>query len=179
MRSTVISIACALACSFLTPCAMAQSPTLPPNGLLQLVAKSTGLEGRVLWMDGSANLERLSTQAGVAAIMEKCRKARINTVVVDVKPLSGLVMFRSSMAPRVKEWKGVTYPENYDLLKTVIDEAHARGIKVHAAMNVFSEGHKLFKAGPAYQRPQWQAIIYDVERTLIGEDGDRRPITFG
>jgi uncharacterized lipoprotein YddW (UPF0748 family) len=177
MRSTVISIVCALA--FLPSLAIAQSPTLPPNGLLQLIAKSTGLEGRVLWMDGSANLERLSTQAGVAAIMEKCRKARINTVVVDVKPLSGLVMFRSSVAPRVKEWRGVTYPENYDLLKTVIDEAHARGIKVHAAINVFSEGHKLVKAGPAYQRPQWQTVIYDVERTLIGEDGDRRPITFG
>src|SRR5689334_21288935 len=127
MRSLATSIGCALVLSVFTADAGAQSPTLPPNGLLQLVAKSTGLEGRVLWMDGSANLERLSSQAGVAAVMEKCRKARINTVVVDVKPLSGLVMYRSSVAPRVKEWRGVTYPENYDLLKTVVDEAHARG----------------------------------------------------
>src|SRR5919109_1315635 len=108
-RFLATSIGGALAFSLLAPDARAQSPTLPPNGLLHLVTKSTNLEGRVLWMDGSANLERLSTPAGVAAIMEKCRKARINTVIVDVKPLSGLVMHRSGVAPRVKEWKGVTY----------------------------------------------------------------------
>src|ERR1043166_8815994 len=140
MRLPVISVVSALLLAVALRPVAAQRPTLPPTGLLQLVTKSAGLEGRMLWMDATANLERLSTQAGVAAIMEKCRKARINTVVVDVKPLSGLVMYRSSVAPRVKEWRGVTYPENYDLLKTVIDEAHTRGIKVHAAINVFSEG---------------------------------------
>src|SRR5439155_13181836 len=105
--------------------ARAHSPTMPPNGLLQLVTKNAGLEGRVLWKDGTANLDRLKTREGVAEIMEKCRKARINTVIVDVKPLSGQVLYRSSLAPRMKEWKGVTFPEGYDLLQTVIEEGHA------------------------------------------------------
>src|SRR5690349_6067272 len=51
--------------------AHAQSPNLPSSGLLQLVTKNVGLEGRVLWMDGTANLDRLRTRAGVAAVMEK------------------------------------------------------------------------------------------------------------
>src|SRR5206468_295587 len=102
-----------------------------------------------------------------AAIMEKCRKARINTVIVDVKPLSGQVLYRSGLAPRLKEWKGAAYPADFDLLKTVIDEGHARGIKVHAAINVFAEGHKGARAGPAYSRAPWQTVIYDVQRTLL------------
>jgi uncharacterized lipoprotein YddW (UPF0748 family) len=179
MRWLATSLGCAVVLALTLDDATAQSPTLPPNGLLHLVTKNAALEGRVLWMDGSANLERLSTPAGVAAIMEKCRKARINTVVVDVKPLSGFVLHRSGLAPRLKEWKGFVYPEGYDLLKTVIDEAHLRGIKVHAAINVFSEGHKLFRTGPAYQRRSWQSIVYDVERTLIAPDGERRTLTFG
>src|SRR5262249_6608333 len=161
MRLLATSLGVALALCTLPPDARAQSPSLPPSGLLQLVTKSTGLEGRVLWMDATANLERLSTKAGVAAVMEKCRKARINTVIVDVKPLSGQVLYRSGLAPRIKEWKGVPYPDGYDLLKTVIEEGHARGVKVHASINVFSEGHKTFHVGPAYRRPQWQSVIYD------------------
>ena len=62
---------------------------------------------------------------------------------------------------------------SYDLLQTVIEEGHARGIKVHASINVFSEGHKTFHAGPAYSRQQWQSVIYEVQRTIIGSDGDR------
>src|SRR5689334_16082290 len=91
----------------------AQTSTLPPaspEGVAQAVTQQAGLEGRVLWMDGTANLQRLSTRQGVAAVMDRCVRAHINTVVIDVKPLSGHVLYESKIAPKLKEWKGFTYP---------------------------------------------------------------------
>jgi uncharacterized lipoprotein YddW (UPF0748 family) len=153
-----------------------QAQDVSVSGLFQAVARQTGLEGRVLWMDGSANLDRLSTRQGVAAVLEKCRRAHVNTVVVDVKPLSGLVLYASKMAPRTREWRGKPYPADYDLLQTVLEEAHARQIKVHAAINVFAEGHKAFQVGPAYSHPAWQATVYELERTMLAPDGARHAI---
>jgi uncharacterized lipoprotein YddW (UPF0748 family) len=154
----------------------ARGQAVTPSGLFQAVTRQTGLEGRVLWMDGSANLERLSTRQGVAAVLEKCRRAHINTVVVDVKPLSGLVLYASKIAPRTREWRGKPYPADYDLLQTVLEEARPRQIKVHAAINVFAEGHKTFQVGPAYSRPAWQATVYELERTMLAGDGAHHPI---
>src|SRR6188474_1600328 len=87
----VLSVSLFLASALSGP-ASAQSSTLPPanvEGVGQALVRQAGLEGRVLWMDGTANLQRLSTPAGVAAILDHCVKAHVNTVVVDVKPLSG------------------------------------------------------------------------------------------
>jgi uncharacterized lipoprotein YddW (UPF0748 family) len=158
----------------LIPSASAQ--TVTPKGLLGAVARQANLEGRVLWMDGTANLELLNSRVRVAAIMEKCRRANINTVVLDVKPLSGHALWASRLAPRLKEWRGKPYPEDFDLLQVAIEEAHRRGLKLHAAINVFSEGHKTYKTGPAYSRPAWQATVYELERTLVAADGSRWPV---
>jgi hypothetical protein len=147
-----------------------------PKGLLNAVARQANLEGRVLWMDGSANLDLLNTRARVAAIMEKCRRANINTVVVDVKPLSGHALWASKLAPRLKEWRGKPYPADFDLLRTAVEEAHRRGLKLHVSINVFSDGHKAQKTGPAYSRPAWQATVYEMERTLVTPDGGRKPV---
>jgi len=155
---------------------------LPPvnsDGVAQAVTRHAGLEGRVMWLDGTANLERLATRAGVAAVLDRCVKANINTIVVDVKPLSGHVMFESKIAPKQKEWRGFRYPAGYDLLRTALDEGKKRGLKVYANINVFSDGHKLVKSGPIYDKPEQQSIIYDVERTLITPRGDRKTLAVG
>jgi len=161
--------------------AAAQStlPPASPDGVAQAIVRQAGLEGRVLWMDGTANLQRLSSRAGVAAVMDRCVKARINTVVVDVKPLSGHVLFESKVAPKLAEWKGFRYPEGYDLLRTALDEGHRRGLKVHANINVFSDGHKLVRSGPVYEKPDEQTVIYDVERTFTTSRGARRTLSVG
>jgi uncharacterized lipoprotein YddW (UPF0748 family) len=151
----------------------------PVPGLATAVTRQAGLEGRVLWMDASANLQRLSTRDSVAAIFDKCRQANINTVVVDVKPLSGHVLYNSTVAPRLREWKGFRYPEGYDLLLTAMLEGRRRGIKVYASINVFSEGHKLLKTGPLYEKPELQAIVYDVERTVTAVDGASQTLAVG
>jgi uncharacterized lipoprotein YddW (UPF0748 family) len=124
-------------------------------------AKKKGLEGRVMWMDASANLAALSSREKVCRILDKCTTANLNTIVVDVKPLSGQVLYRSKIAPRFTEWKGKPYSADYDLLQVMLEEGHKRGLKIHAGLNVFGEGHKMFKVGPVYEnRSEWQSIVY-------------------
>src|SRR3954447_8490493 len=146
-----------------------------PQGVAAALARQAGLEGRVLWIDATANLERLSNRPAVAAVLDRCRAARINTVIVEVKPLSGHVLYRSRIAPRLTEWRGKPYPD-FDLLQAMVEEGHRRGLKIHAALDIFSEGHKMFRLGPGYQRPQWQATVYDLRRELVTAGGLRRAL---
>ncbi|HTE21256.1 MAG TPA: family 10 glycosylhydrolase, partial [Armatimonadota bacterium] len=150
-----------------------------PPALATAIARQAELEGRVLWMDATANLQRLSTREGVSDVFEKCKKANINTVVVDVKPLSGHVLYNSKIAPKLQEWRGFRYPLDYDLLATALIEGRRRGIKVYAAMNTFSEAHKLIKSGPLYTKPELQAIVYDVQRTVTAPDGATWTLSVG
>src|SRR5688572_23098930 len=110
--------------------ARAQStlPPASPDGVAQAVVRRAGLEGRVMWLDGTANLQRLSTREGVSAVMDRCKRANINTVVVDVKPLSGHVLFNSKVAPRLQEWRGFQYPAGHDLLRVALEEGRKRGL---------------------------------------------------
>jgi uncharacterized lipoprotein YddW (UPF0748 family) len=157
------------------PRSAVQAQAINAQGIAQALTRQAGLEGRVLWIDAAANLDRLSSRQGVAAVLDRCRSARINTVVVEVKPLSGLVLYRSRIAPRLTEWRGKRYPD-FDLLQAMVEEGHRRGLKIHAAIDVFSEGHKQVRVGPAYQKPRWQAITYDVRRQLVTATGARRAI---
>ncbi len=168
-----------LACS--SP-ARAQTSTLPPaspDNASLAVLQVAGYEGRVLWLDGTANLERLSTRAGVAAVMERAAKARFNTVVVDVKPLSGHTLYDSKVAPRLTEWKGFRYPEGHDLLRVALEEGRKHGLKVYANINVFSDGHKLVGSGRALERPELGSVVYDVQRTLTTAKGERKTLAIG
>lgn len=154
-------------------------PTGPLPGLATALSRQANLEGRVMWMDATANLQRLSTRESMSDIFEKCKKANINTVVLDVKPLSGHVIYPSKIAPRLKEWKGFQYPEGFDPLFAAMLEGHRRGIRVYASVNVFSEGHKLVKSGPLYEKRDQQAIVYDCERTVTAADGATWTLTTG
>ena len=116
---------------------------------------------RLLWCDAEANCRRLSTHADVSLILEKAKRAGIDAVIVDVKPLGGEVLYVSGLAPRLGEVNGFRYPESFDLLAAAIEEGHSRGIEVHAGINVFSEGHREWGRGPAYQHPEWQVVSYE------------------
>jgi hypothetical protein len=153
----------------------ARPQAINAQGVAQALTRQAGLEGRVLWIDASANLDRLSSRPAVQAVLDRCKAARINTVVVEVKPISGQVLYRSRIAPRLTEWRGKPYPD-FDLLQAMVEEGHRRGLKIHAALDVFSEGHKMFRVGPGYQRSQWQATVYDLRRELITVGGLRRAI---
>lgn len=154
------------------------------------ISAAVGAQGRIIWIDGTANVYRTehalpggvdllkdntSTRAGVARIVQRCKAANINTLVVDVKPLAGQVLYNSKLSPHMKEWKGHPIPE-FDVLAAFIAEGHKAGLQVDASVNILSEGHKYFSVGPAYEHPEWQSVVYQINRGLVSPDGSRLPI---
>jgi hypothetical protein len=139
------------------------------------VALAQGQEPKVvLWWDATANLIRVQSPQSIGCIFDKCVAAGIDTIVFDVKPLVGDVLYNSAVADRLLEWKGIAAPQGFDPLAAAVEAAHARGLKILASVNVFSEGHKYFRRGFAYQHPELQCVAYDLARRLVFPDGDVR-----
>ncbi len=115
----------------------------------------------MLWMDATANFARLSSNDSVKFYLQKCKAVGVTDVVIDVKPITGEVLYESKIAPVMKEWKGVTRKSNFDVLQTAIDEGHKLNLKVHASINVFSGGHSQFKRGIIYNdHADWQTKLF-------------------
>jgi hypothetical protein len=144
--------------------------TLPPSVAL---TRQMGLEGRVMWVDATANLSWLIDRAQIRQFVRNCREVGVNCIVLDVKPISGHVLYNSQIAPKLTEWRGVRVPPDLDVLQMFLEEAHAVGLEVHANINVLSEGHKMFNTGAAYENPDWQMVAYSRRRTLVLPDGSR------
>lgn len=144
------------------------SQSLPPSVAL---TRQLGLEGRVMWVDGTANLFWLIDRDKIRDFVHKCKTVGINTIVLDVKPISGHVLYHSQIAPKLTEWRGIRVPPDMDILQVFLEEAHAVDLEVHANINVLSEGHKMFQAGPAYENVDWQMVAYSRRRVLRLPDG--------
>ncbi len=131
----------------------------------------------MLWIDSEHGVFDVASREQVKELLKECNEAGITSVAVDVKNYAGLAFYKSAIVPRVKEWDTKLYPENYDLLKTFVEEAEPLGIKVFAAINVFSEGLKKHRIGPVYSHPEWEAIIYDRVPYALIRGGEKLDIT--
>lgn len=154
------------------------------------VSTLMGAQGRLMWIDGTANIHRrimvngketwidyTSTREGVADVVRKCKAANINTLVVDVKPLSGEVLYNSKIAPHMHVWKGRPV-RDFDVLAAFVEEGHKAGLQVDADINTLGEGHKIFHVGPGYEHPEWQSVVYTVDRGLVATNGARLSVHF-
>ncbi len=156
-----------------------------PKGVL---AGNQRIPRRVLWMEAGANLRLLSTQEGVRAVLDRARENGFDTVVPEAKNAWGYVTYPSQIAPFIgtspvprpwppeypppREW----FPQDYDLLAVVTREAHARGMKVHAAINAFGEALTSAQVGLLYDRPELQAVHYLATRSVLAPDGSSFPL---
>lgn len=134
-----------------------------------------GQQARVMWVDATANIDRIKTPEGVHDIVEHCKKANITTIVLDVKPVVGEVLFNSKIATHLTSWKGKRYPD-FDTLAAFVAECKEAGIELCTSFNVLGEGHKYFNRGLAYRKVDWQSVTYVVERALIAQDNARLPM---
>jgi len=152
----------------MTGCGAVRSGRLPEV----LVTSSLHSKPLTVWFDATANWERLSSREGVASLMDKCVDAGVDVVVIDVKPISGYVLYDSGLAPPMTAWKGHTRPTGYDLLRVACEEGHQRNLRVFAAMNFFAEGHLGVEGGVARhgtvfdfpERKDWESVDYVVPR---------------
>ena len=142
-------------------------PTLPLDethngiGLAQQAARARGLQARILWIDGTANIERINTADKITALMAQVKAAGFNTVVLDVKPIVGFTLYPSQFEPKLTTWKGRLLPANFDPLAIMVQQAHAQGLLLVANFSTFSEGHRDFHLGIGYQHPEWQTVLYE------------------
>ena len=130
-------------------------------GVAQQTARANGLQGRMLWVDGTANISRTNTREKVAALVTKAKAVGFNTLVYDVKPIVGHTMYPTPLAPKLKAWKGVDMPVEFDPLQAMVEETRAQGLELLISLNAFSEGHRDFKMGLGYEHPEWQTVLYE------------------
>jgi len=135
-------------------------------GLAQQTARANKLQGRVLWIDATANLDRVNTAEKIAVLVAQIKTAGFNTIVFEVKPIVGLTVYPSKFAPKLTEWRKPgfpvrTLPADFDPLAAFVQETRKQGVGLVANLNVFSEGHRDFQIGPGYQNPAWQTTLYE------------------
>ncbi len=156
-----------LAAIFLVCPAFAQYDTGHDNvGAAQQIAQAGGLQGRVLWMDAGANVGNLNTVPKIQAVVAETKAAGFNMIVLDVKPIVGETIYPSHYAPKLISWKGHDVPANFDVLAQMLYAAHRAGLPVYANMSTFGEGHKTVGRGLAYTHPDWQTMLYEVDRSV-------------
>ncbi len=136
-------------------------------GLAQQWARAQHLQARIMWIDGTANLDRVNTEDKIAALTKKIAEVGFNTIVFDIKPISGQVLYNSAIAPKIESWRGQTLPKDFDPLPIMVREAHRNGLMLLTSMNAFSEGHSLFKVGPGYAMKDHQSVLYVPLPTLV------------
>ena len=107
-------------------------------------------KARYIWIDASANFYYYAnSKSTIAKELKKLKECGFTDIIVDVRPTEGTVLFDSKKAPKTKRlaaWLKSSYQfinrtETWDYLQAFIDEGHAQGLKVNAAINTFVGGY--------------------------------------
>ena len=116
-------------------------------------------EFRAAWVASVANIDWPSRrdltvarqQAEIIALLDRAQSLKLNAIVLQVRP-SADALYPSALEP----WSEYLTGEQgrapdpfYDPLKMWIDEAHRRGMELHAWFNPYRARHSLAKSPPA------------------------------
>ena len=145
-------------------------------GIAQKWTRERGLQGRLLWIDATANLDRINAAEKIQALVAKIKSVGFNTIVFEIKPIIGYTLYPSRYSPKMTEWVRPwgtqTLPADFDPLREMVNQTRLQGMSLIVSMNVFAEGHREFKKGPGYDNPAWQTILYEpglhIRRDVIG-----------
>ncbi|MDR3692142.1 MAG: family 10 glycosylhydrolase [Fimbriimonas sp.] len=140
-------------------------------GIAQQTAKADQLQARIIWIDATANIDKYNTEDKIVWLVHQIKASGFNTIVFDIKPISGQVVYKSAIAPKLTEWKGEKLSPDFDPLTFMCREAKANDIGLFVSMNAFSEGHRLFQVGPGYEKKDWQTVLYEPKPAIRLDDG--------
>lgn len=123
-------------------------------------AALTNHKPALMWFDAEANFERFSHPDSIDYYLTKIKTLGFTHAIVDVRPITGEVLFDSRFAPKMTEWMGYKR-KDFDYLGHFIRKAHELGLEVHASLNVFVGGHNYFDRGQTYtDHPEWASEVY-------------------
>ncbi|MBR7129763.1 MAG: family 10 glycosylhydrolase [Tidjanibacter sp.] len=110
----------------------------------------TGPKPRYIWIDAASNFhDYANDKAKIESDMAKVADTGFTDIVVDVRPTSGDVLFRTTHTEQVKRlasWaggKGYHWEERtatWDYLDAFIEAGHKAGLRVHAGFNTMVAG---------------------------------------
>lgn len=128
---------------------------------------SQTVKPKLMWFDAEANFERFSHTDSIDFYLEKIKNIGFTDVVVDIRPITGEVLYNSNFAPRMMEWAGYARPD-FDYLGHFIHKANQLGMKVHASLNIFVGGHNFFDRGQVYaNHPEWASMVYTPDSGIV------------
>uniref|UniRef100_UPI003217399B alpha amylase family protein n=1 Tax=uncultured Draconibacterium sp. TaxID=1573823 RepID=UPI003217399B len=121
----------------------------------------------MMWFDAEANFERFSYPDSIDYYLEKINSIGFTDAIVDMRPITGEVLYKSKFAPQMTEWDGFERPD-FDYLAHFIKKAHELGIKVHVSLNTFVGGHNFFDRGQVYiNHPEWASMVYTPDQGIV------------
>ncbi len=138
--------------------------------------KPTAVEKpRYVWIDAAGNFERYANSIdNIKEDLKRVKETGFTDIIVDVRPTTGDVLFKSSVAEPLKKidiWsnEGYVWAERtatWDYLQTFLDEGHKLGLKVNASINTFVGGY-LCPYGLGYEgmlyhdtsKKKWATVI--------------------
>ena len=140
---------------------------------------------RIVWIEVGANFMQYgNSQENITVDCQRIADMGFTHVVVEVRPTSGNVLFKSEVAPKLTEvalWRegGLKYVRrtaDFDYLQAWIEAGHAAGLKVLAGVNMMVGGFRCEAGnrGMLYDRPElrdWAAVDYS-KRGLVNHLDD-------
>lgn len=127
----------------------------------------TAAKPALMWIDAEANFARFQNRDTIDYYLQKIKSLGFTHAIVDVRPITGEVLYDSKLAPRMEEWNGARRGD-FDYLGHFIEEGHKLGLEIHASLNVFCAGHNYFDRGVVYsQHPEWASMVYDPEKGIV------------
>lgn len=120
------------------------TPTPPPS--------AHNLKPRYIWIDAAANFpDFANSKEKIKRDLSLAKDAGFTDIVVDVRPTTGDVLFKTSVVDQVKflyAWTDIGFTKidrtaTWDYLQAFIDEAHKQNLRIHAAINTFVGGNTI------------------------------------
>ncbi len=170
-------------------CAVISTSMVHQGGALDVnAAKDTELRG--VWVSTVANIDYPSsptTDANVLKneliqILDNCRDMGFNAVFFQVRP-SGDALYKSGYFPwsrYLTGTQGVAPTDGFDPLEFAVEEAHKRGMQLHAWINPYritnssGDSTKLAESNPAVKNPG--LVLTDANGKMYYNPGDRTAI---
>lgn len=126
---------------------------------------------KLMWIDATANIHRFNNKDTIDHYLHKLSELGFTDVVVDIRPISGHVLYDSKYAPKLTKWNGQSITYTFDYLGYFIEKAHKLNMQVQASMNTFVAGHNYVNRGVIYEqgKAEWASVVYppSEERTFI------------
>lgn len=105
-----------------------------------------GYKIAAMWIELLSNAGQLQSKTTVANCLDKIQNAGFNAVILDVRPVSGYVLYKSDFIPRIPKVGSKTISQideafDGDVVQYFINECHRRKMKISLSVSVMPLGN--------------------------------------